>query len=870
MPIVLYALAGACLLAIFYTSQMLLHASLAIFGISIIYLAFKKSKKLVALGFALMMALIIVPLSKWYLPALLRESTHVIEDKIEAEFDVVISTLNQFFLNNSAALESLSLLIASEENFSEELYQAWMQQLLPEYRNNYLNIAISENLMAKHVYPINEANLSVLNRNLGETPGMGFIYKNVLASQQEGIIGPIELIQGVPGIIKVIPVPNSNGFIISGVLSLQSLKEQLLSLVPDSSMLSLSITGFSEPFFLIGQRPTEQSLHKTYRAQSISADIYLQSGLLDTIESRATLKSHGASFLAWLLLTIALSWQHYSIRQRDNQRLAILENERALIEAQRLGQLGSWRQAEPNVYMLSEPLQSLIDLHKEKISFADLSRLLHPKEKEQVLSVLEDLFSGRLTTISTQHRLKVAKKYRWFEHKIARTAQGELSGIVRDIHTIKSQERQVAKLEAFDPLTGASNRSHFQQLTTQNIATCERRNTALGLMIINVDDFRSINEKYNQSFGDELLKQMAIRLISTIRKTDFVARLGGDTFAIALIDVGTTSQSVLAVENILSKLKQPYNLSAEVYPQFTVGVALYPDDALDFETLLQRAEQTLLVAKSKKRGHYSYYSAELDSQTNRRQQILTNLPSALKNDHLYLVFQPRVSSTGEHSSLSMEALVRWQDPELGFVSPGEFIPIAEGTSLITDIGSWVMDAAFATMCEFKDQLPRGLSISINLSPKQLEDENLVANIKQLLKRYKVDARRIEFEVTEHSLAVESITVLNNMRELNEIGFKFALDDFGTGYSNLSMLQSLPLHVLKIDMSFIRNIGFSDKSNELVRAIIDLGHTLGLHTVAEGVETMEQVLFLEKLGCEELQGYYFYKPAPIQELLNRLS
>lgn len=870
MPIVLRILAGACLLVIFYTSQIWVNAILALCGIASILLVISKSKKGVVLSFALFTALIIVPLSKWYLPALVRQSTYVIEDKIEAEFDAIGSTIEQFFINNSAALDSLSLLIANEENLTDDIYQNWMQQLLPSYRNNYFNIAISEDLIAKHVYPINELNNQILNLNLGETPNMGFVYKNVLASSQQAIIGPVDLIQGVPGIIKVIPVDKKPNVLISGVLSLEVLKTQIQPLVSDSSKLSLSVTGYSDPFFLFDQANSDTSMHQSHQFPNIVVDVYIKSDLISTISKRSTWISHISSFVIWLFFTTLLSWQYFSTRQRDKQRLAILENEKALIEAQRLGQLGSWRQTDAMFYTLSEPLQSLIGVYSDKISIEVLHSRFHPKEKEKILTLLDDLITGRLTRLATEHRLKVGDQYRWYEHKIARSSNGELSGIVRDIQTIKQQEKQVAKLEAFDPLTGASNRRHFQQLVTQNIALCERRNTTLGLMLINIDDFRTINEKYNQTFGDELLKQMALRLLNVARKTDFVARLAGDTFAVALIDVGTTSQSVLAVEHILENLKQPYYLSAEVFPQLTVGVAMYPDDALDFETLLQRAEQTLMLAKTKKRGHYSYYSAELDAQTNRRQQILANLPSALKNNHLYLVFQPRVSSTGEHSSLSMEALVRWRDPELGFVSPGEFIPIAEGTSLIADIGTWVMDAAFSTLSNYQDELPRGLSISINLSPRQLEDMNLVANIKRALDRYNIDANRIELEVTEHSIAVKSATVLSNMKQLNQLGFRFALDDFGTGYSNLSMLQSLPLHVLKIDMSFIRNIGFSDKSNELVRAIVDLGHTLGLHTVAEGVETMEQVLYLEKLGCEELQGYYFYKPAPIEELIKKLS
>jgi EAL domain-containing protein (putative c-di-GMP-specific phosphodiesterase class I) len=214
----------------------------------------------------------------------------------------------------------------------------------------------------------------------------------------------------------------------------------------------------------------------------------------------------------------------------------------------------------------------------------------------------------------------------------------------------------------------------------------------------------------------------------------------------------------------------------------------------------------------------------------------------------------------------MEALVRWHDPTLGFVSPGEFIPIAEQTSLIADIGYWVMEEVFRTLAVHRNEIPSNLTVSINLSPRQLEDATLVKNVSKLLRKYDVSASQFEWEITEYSISGKSDSIDSNMKQLSDMGFQFAMDDFGTGYSNLGILQSLPLNVLKVDMSFIKAIGTSAKSDELVRAILNMGHTLGLKVVAEGVESAEQVQFLRQLNCEELQGYYFYKPTPIKELL----
>jgi len=301
-----------------------------------------------------------------------------------------------------------------------------------------------------------------------------------------------------------------------------------------------------------------------------------------------------------------------------------------------------------------------------------------------------------------------------------------------------------------------------------------------------------------------------------------------------------------------------------------LGVAMFPDDGTDYDTLLRMAESALSAAKSQARGNYRFYSAEMSEQTDRRQKVLSAIPGAIAHNYLSMVFQPRVESKQPENTTSMEALVRWNDPILGFVSPGEFIPIAEQSSLIADIGHWVMDNVFALVAHHQNALPYDLTISINLSPRQLEDSSLVNTVRNLLTKYEVRAAQFELEITEHSISEESEVVLQNMRELSELGFRFALDDFGTGYSNLGILQSLPLNVLKVDMSFIRTIGTSEKSDELVKAILNMGHTLGLKVVAEGVESAAQVNFLRELECDELQGFYFFKPQPLIDLLPKLK
>jgi len=469
-----------------------------------------------------------------------------------------------------------------------------------------------------------------------------------------------------------------------------------------------------------------------------------------------------------------------------------------------------------------------------------------------------------------EHRIHLGSGYRWFEHQIARNKQNDFTGILRDIHRMKERDEQVALLESFDTLTGLANRHYFKQLTIQNLALCERRRTQLALAIVNIDGFRSINENNGQHIGDQLLKQVSQRLKSYSRRSDSIARLSGDTFAISLVDIGKNKESVLVIEQILRNLKKSYFLEKDIFPQFSMGVAMYPNDAKDYDSLLQMAESALSSVKENARGYYRFYSIEMSEQTERRQKILARIPLAIQQDYFNLVFQPRVSGADSDVIDSMEALIRWHDPELGFVSPGEFIPIAEETSLIADIGEWVLNNTFATISKYQDQLPDGITTSINLSPRQLEDPTLVETVKQALEHYSVNAKQFEMEITEYSISEQSDDIIRNMHQLSEMGFRFAMDDFGTGYSNLGILQSLPLNVLKVDMSFIRAIGSSDKSDELVKAILNMGHTLGLTCVAEGVETAAQVAFLQALRCDELQGFYFFKPTKIEELVSLIS
>ena len=868
----LTGLALTCLLAIPWLQSLWLESTLALLALVSLALVVFVRKDNLMIYLMLMAACPIVPFVKWFEGALSSKAVAAPLRALHTDLDFAERTITQFFLNNDAILHSLAILVAQQDEIDSNLYQYWLGQLLPAQRNQFLNVALSENLVVNHVYPANKENRAVLGVDLGTLPGQGGHYRHATLTHTSSTIGPVMLFQGLPGIVYVQSVAGNAGRLISGVLAFEQLGLALATNGAFDTGMTAWVSGGAENYKLVGDGPANEpsQIRRSLTYNGIKINLAVSSSAIERIIARSNFLTRLGGFGFWLCLSIILIWQQLNLQLRDKQSNALKKNEFELIAAQRLGQMGSWWQDERDLMHLSAPLQELLQYPTADMSLNGFFALLHPDEQSNIKEEIREFTRNNRGHLSLEHRVKIGDNFRWFEHRLAKSKTERYTGSVRDIDNLRKRDEQVAQLESFDSLTGVANRHYFKLLTLQSLALSERRGSHLALLLVNIDDFRAINEKYGQLAGDDFLKQFTQRLLKGSRKSDTVARLSGDTFAVSFVDIAKYQSSALVVEQMLRRLKEPYALARKVYPQLTMGVAMYPDDGQNYDQLLQMAESALSSAKIHARGQYRYYSPTLTEATDRRQKILSSLPYAIRNNHLRLVYQPRVSGRDPKQVLGMEALVRWHDPDLGTVSPGEFIPIAEQSTLISDLGYWVMEQVFAMMAQQQNQLPIGLSVSINLSPKQLEDPNLLATIEQLLSQYSVAASQFELEITEHSVTGRSDEMVDTMRALSALGFTFALDDFGTGYSNLSILQSLPLHVLKVDMSFISAIGTSVKSDELVRAILKMGHGLGLRVVAEGVESADQVNFLTALNCEELQGYYFYKPGAIKDLLEHFN
>jgi diguanylate cyclase (GGDEF)-like protein/PAS domain S-box-containing protein len=420
-------------------------------------------------------------------------------------------------------------------------------------------------------------------------------------------------------------------------------------------------------------------------------------------------------------------------------------------------------------------------------------------------------------------------------------------------------ERRLAFLAQFDPLTGLANRTLLADRFSQMIVQARRRGTPLGVLFIDLDDFKLVNDRLGHSAGDVLLAETALRLQAAVRSGDTVARISGDEFAVVLADLARPDDAAVVAQKILDRLAEPFALSGEqTFVTASIGIAAFPGDGGDVETLLGAADAAMYRAKQSGRNAYQFFTAEITQRTRARAQLAFELRRALERGEFALAYQPKFDlASGQ--ACGAEALLRWMHPERGVVSPAEFIPVLEDTGLIVQVGEWVIRRA----CEdLKLWIGCGLQpmpVAINLSARQFRQKDLDARIRALVDAAGVDPALLELEITESQLMEDPEHAIRIMRSLRDGGIRIAIDDFGTGYSSLAYLTRFPVKSLKIDRSFVADV-FSDHADAaIVRTIIEMAHQLGFTVVAEGVETDRQAAFLRQFGCEQAQGFLFARP-----------
>ncbi|WP_188738209.1 EAL domain-containing protein [Shewanella inventionis] len=434
----------------------------------------------------------------------------------------------------------------------------------------------------------------------------------------------------------------------------------------------------------------------------------------------------------------------------------------------------------------------------------------------------------------------------------------------QDVTQYKQQEEKILHQAHYDSLTGLPNRLLSLDRLAHMLKQAKQANNQIAVLFLDLDDFKKVNDTLGHSVGDELLIQAATRLQNTVRSDDVVGRLGGDEFIILLSDIHQQADIEIAADKLLQQFYTPFKLgSRELVSTISIGIARYPNSSVDAKELLRQADAAMYHSKEQGRNTYTFFTHKMNNDMHRRLQLEEQLRNALKNNKLEVYFQPLVDIRNRNI-VGAEALLRWHNPELGNVSPDEFIPIAEQTGLIIPIGQFVIEQAFSASHHWQSHFMSQFKIAINVSPKQFREDKFVDLLTSLLAQYHINPSSVELEVTEGVLLSGDQIINSNLSAINDIGVSISMDDFGTGYSSLSYLRSYPFDTLKVDKSFINDITVDPGDLELVGAAIAMGHGLNLSVVAEGIETEEQYQLLSALKCDYGQGYLFSKPLPKAE------
>jgi len=477
-------------------------------------------------------------------------------------------------------------------------------------------------------------------------------------------------------------------------------------------------------------------------------------------------------------------------------------------------------------------------------------------------------------------RLDLPIGTRWFELSVARkrTQRGDLPHFIvlsRDISDRRQAEAEVERLAFFDTLTQLPNRRLLVDRLRRALSASLRRRNHGALLIIDLDDFKTLNDTRGHNVGDLLLREVALRLQHCIRQEDTVARLGGDEFVVMLEDLSQESKDAAAqteavCEKILSAISVPYILDGqEQHTTASIGISLFSGYEETEEELLKRADAAMYRAKTSGRNTVRFFDPAMQAALEGRAQLEKSLRRALPEQQLLLHFQPQIDS--DRRIVGAEALLRWQHPERGLVPPGQFIPLAEDTGLIVPIGQWVLECASEQLKQWeRKEATRNLVLAVNVSARQFRQPDFVASVRQIIQGSGIDAARLKIELTESLVLHDVADSIEKMHALRAIGVRFSMDDFGTGYSSLSYLKRLPLDQLKIDQSFVRDIVSDPGDAVIVQTIIGMAANLGLAVIAEGVETEAQREFLLKHGCRQFQGYLFGRPMPLADFEAQLE
>jgi len=445
-----------------------------------------------------------------------------------------------------------------------------------------------------------------------------------------------------------------------------------------------------------------------------------------------------------------------------------------------------------------------------------------------------------------------------------RNREGLSAGTVitlRDVSEVQAMSRKMVHSSQHDSLTGLPNRILLNDRITQAIAYAARHNEQVAVLFLDLDHFKHINDSLGHAVGDKLLQSIAGRLSLCIRGSDTVSRQGGDEFLVLVTEMKEPEAALTSANRLLAAVAAPHGIQGhDLHITASIGISIYPGDGLDAETLIKNADTAMYQAKKSGPQSHQFFKQSMSVRAVERQSIEESLRRAMEREEFALHYQPKIDlKTG--GITGVEALIRWTHPERGMIPPGNFIPVAEDTGLILPIGGWVLREACTQAKAWREAGLPDVTMAVNVSAMEFQDENFLENLFAVLKQTATDPAVLKIELTESVLMKNAEGAITVLRKMRESGIKVAIDDFGTGYSSLSYLQRFPIDELKIDQSFVRQIGSGDGDTAIVTAVISMARSLRLRVVAEGVETLDELAFLREQQCDEVQGYYFSKPVP---------
>jgi|GEM_PF-6299543 len=562
-----------------------------------------------------------------------------------------------------------------------------------------------------------------------------------------------------------------------------------------------------------------------------------------------------------------------SAASRRETELALRRGEATLERAQEIAHIGSWEwDLESGIQRWSKETCHLFDLDSDTAdpSLALLLSRTHPDDQAHVKEKIGIAKSGDVSSVKADFRVvREDGATRWIhvqaEVEFHDTGPYRVVGVMQDVSERRHFEDQLAQIASHDELTGLPNRHLLNDRLEQGLSHHRYTNRLLGLLFVDLDRFKLVNDTLGHDAGDQLLKEIANRLSTCLREGDTVARQGGDEFVVILNDLAKAEDAAFVAQKMLDSLTPPcYLFGHEVVPAASLGIAVYPRDGNTMQELMMSADKAMYAAKQAGRGQYRFFDVEMNRAASDWLEVGVQLHHALERNEFEVHYQPKVDfKTGLITGA--EALLRWRNAELGMIGPDRFIPILEETGRILEVGEWVIVQACRQVRLWQEQGLASLRVAVNLSPRQFQQRDLVARIRGIIEQENIFPSHLELEITESMIMQNVDRTIVVLQELRVLGVNLAIDDFGTGYSSLSALKRFPVDCLKIDRSFVNDISTDPDDRAITRAIILLAHSMGLSVVAEGVETEAQRIFLVEAGCDEMQGYLYAKPMPAAQM-----